>query len=57
MTQKKSLKKSELIKELQNIEFILRQNNDKIGKFEDSSYTLGWISGIIERCNQCDTIY
>ena len=50
-------KKSELIKELQNIEFILRQHKDKIGKFEDANYTLGWISGIIERTNKCESIY
>ena len=40
MSTKKPTTKKELIKELKNIEFILRQNNDKIGKFENSAYTL-----------------
>ena len=57
MTTKKPITKKELIKELQNIEFILRQNKDKIDKFENANYTLGWISGIIERTNQCESIY
>lgn len=49
--------KKQLIKELNQIEFILRQNNDKIEKFKNPDYTLGYISGIIERCNEYDTIY
>ena len=49
--------KKELEKALTEIEFILRQNNDKIDKFNDPNYTLGYISGLIERINNCEKIY
>ena len=49
--------KKELQKALNDIEFALRQNNDKIDKFENSHHTLGWISSTIERINKCERIY
>ena len=47
----------QLQKALTDIEFILRQNNDKIGKFEDPNFTLGYISSIVERINGTENIY
>ena len=49
--------KKEMQKELNSIEFILRQYNDKIGDFENIHYTIGYISSIIEKCNNCEPIF
>ena len=49
--------KEQLQKALTEIEFIMRQNNERIENFEDANYTLGYISGIVEKINNTENIY
>ena len=45
------MENQDMQKELNKIEFALRQHKDKINKFDNPNFTIGYITSIIERVN------